>query len=552
MPVPLSLKSPRSAEAGSDRFVLIGDPRRAVVGRHLDEEVVEVRLGVVPEVGGQRCSGRDLERLRRGVAEVVAAARPVRVGSGLRRRDHVVARLVRQERDQRLGLLRSGVVRPDLVLGLLAVLRDLVVLALRVVGAAEPAELELLPRAHVGRRVADPVRATVADVRARRHQRPERRVVLGAARVPGRVVEVGQTEVVAELVREDAEAAVLRLHRVVADPDARRVVRDQRARDEPAAGADVDPCDPAGAAGLEVRERPVAPDRVRALLRIARGLVAAGVDDLEVVDEAVRLVEVAVPVDVVAVLLVERLQVRDDLRHLLPGVELLLHPHGKGVAHERARRRADDAAAVVAAVERLVERHLHPRRHVARNAVAVGRLPLVVRGHPVEVHVLVVRLAVVGLPERRVVDGAVRLRDAVPQRPVEHLRVRERLPGRVLGVVGEQRVRIPLVAELDQDHEDPVLARALELDVLPVRDAVHLPVRLALQLGLEALLERGVVALRLGAAEVVSRPLREARGTGDAVDPGPGTGRGRERAQRHHERAQGAQQILQLDPPSGY
>ena len=56
------------------------------------------------------------------------------------------------------------------------------------------------------------------------------------------------------------------------------------------------------------------PDRVLALLRVTVGLVAAGVDDLEVVDVTVGLVEVAVTVVVVAVPLVEGLQLRLDLR----------------------------------------------------------------------------------------------------------------------------------------------------------------------------------------------------------------------------------------------
>ena len=45
----------------------------------------------------------------------------------------------------------------------------------------------------------------------------------------------------------------------------------------------------------------MAPDRVGALVRVARSLVATGMDDLEVVDEAVGLVEVAVAVEVVAI-----------------------------------------------------------------------------------------------------------------------------------------------------------------------------------------------------------------------------------------------------------
>ena len=68
------------------------------------------------------------------------------------------------------------------------------------------------------------------------------------------------------------------------------------------------------AAGLEVGAGAVAPDGVGALVRVAGRLVAAGVHDLEVVDDAVGLVEDAVAVDAVAVLLVEGLQVVLDLR----------------------------------------------------------------------------------------------------------------------------------------------------------------------------------------------------------------------------------------------
>jgi hypothetical protein len=102
-------------------------------------------------------------------------------------------------------------------------------------------------------------------------------------------------------VREHAEAAVLRLDRVVADPDAGRVVRIREetavVRERVPVGSGVEADVPAGADG-EAGGGAVRPDRVRALVRIACGLVAAGVDDLEVVDERVRLAEVPVTVDV--------------------------------------------------------------------------------------------------------------------------------------------------------------------------------------------------------------------------------------------------------------
>src|SRR5665647_3983005 len=77
----------------------------------------------------------------------------------------------------------------------------------------QPAELQLLPRAHVAGRGADRVGAMVQP-RAGAHQSPE----TGAVVATGGVVEVRQTEVVAELVGEDTEATVLGLGGVVTDP----------------------------------------------------------------------------------------------------------------------------------------------------------------------------------------------------------------------------------------------------------------------------------------------------------------------------------------------
>jgi len=134
-----------------------------------------------------------------------------------------------------------------------------------------------------------------------------------------------------------------------------------------------------------------------------------------------------------------------------------------GVAADVAGARV----AVAAPVPGLVVWHLHPVGDHALDAVAPGRLLLVVRLERLrpaagrEVHVLEVLLAEVLLPDGRVVPGPIRLRDLVVQRAVEARRARYGR-GRVLIRV----VRVTLVAELGQHDEDLVGLLAAELDVL--------------------------------------------------------------------------------------
>ena len=97
-----------------------------------------------------------------------------------------------------------------------------------------------------------------------RVERPEAGRVLRATGVAAGVVEVGQAEVVAELVAEDADAAVLGLDGVVADPE----VRCRRSGRRRAVWAG------AGRADAVVERVPaVAPDGVGAL-GAAAGLLA--------------------------------------------------------------------------------------------------------------------------------------------------------------------------------------------------------------------------------------------------------------------------------------
>ena len=258
----------------------------------------------------------------------------------------------------------------------------------------------------------------------------------------------------AELVREDADAAVLRLDRVVADPVA-------AGADTNTAGAVVGGT--VDADEVVVRIPAVAPDRVRALRAAARLLALAGVDRLEVVDVAVRLVEVPVAVVVVAIPHVELRQVFVDLLRRPPGSDLAVVPGLQRVGHEQPRTAADDAAAVVGAIQARAVRHLHPVGHCTVHRVTVGRDLLVEIPHRdrarviVEQQVFVVGTREVRAPDRGVVDGPVGLRNLVVQRPR-----------------GATEGRIDERAELADDRPDRVFAFALELDVLAVGDAVGL------------------------------------------------------------------------------
>ena len=286
----------------------------------------------------------------------------------------------------------------------------------------------------------------------------------------------------------------------------------------------------------------MAPDGVRALVRVTGRLVAARVHDLEVVDDTVGLVDVVVTVDAVAVLLVEGLEVGLDLRHR-PGratdrVQLALDPHGEGITHQRLAGVADDGAAVVAPVQRLVEGHLDPFGDRTLDGVAAAGLRLVVGRHPVEVHVFVMGAVVVGLPQRGVVDAAVGLRDLVVQRT-----------GDVLGAAVRRRAEEPLlgrrlvlvVAELDEHGEDLVRPFAVELDVLArghLDDAV-LGGLLALETLLESDLTHRVLLLHQVGPDVVALTPRgrvDGRRLRGAARLGVGGGDGgRDRGQRQAE-----------------
>ncbi len=367
----------------------------------------------------------------------------------------------------------------------------------------EPAELELVPGTQVTGAVADHLLALGAEP-ALRHQRPVLVVVVPAGQD---VVVVREPEVVAVLVEEHAPAAVLRLDRVVGDPDA--------------AGADL-----VAAVGVARRALagaleglpPVRPDGVLALPGVAVGLVAARVHDLEVVDVAVGLVEVAVAVEVVAVPLVEGRQLGVDLGDRPARGQLVGVPLVGGVLNQVPGVAADVAGtreAVGPAVAGLVVLHPHPVGDLAVHAVAAGRLLLVVRlerldsGAVPEVRLLVVRPVVVRLPDGRVVDGAVRLRDLVDRRAVEPRWARDGGVGVLVRVL-----RMTGVPELGQDHEDAVGGLASQLDVLTVPTALVAELddrartslhgsRLAVEDGLDGFLPERAPLVLLGIGQLV-------------------------------------------------
>ena len=281
------------------------------------------------------------------------------------------------------------------------------------------------------------------EPRAAGHERPEAGAVLAASGV----VEVGQAEVVAELVREHADAAVLRLDGVLADPvvavsdlDAAELVEARAGRAEVGG----------------VRVPAVAPDGGVAEHATA-GLVAlASVERLEGVDVAVRLVEVAIGVVVVAVPDVEAAQVRVDLSGGLAGRDLRVVPAVDRVDEEGP----DVGSAEVIVIAGGVAWHGDPIGHVAVDGVASGRLLDEPVAHRVgalgviEQQVQIVAPAEVGLPDGGVIDRAIGLGDAV----VRH------------------------VGELAEHRPDGVLALACELDELALGHFRRLAVRLAVEL----------------------------------------------------------------------
>ncbi len=391
----------------------------------------------------------------------------------------------------------------------------------------QPAQLELVPGVHVARQVTDGLLAG-AEPGAGGHQRPETGGVVAA----GGVVLVRQAEVVAVLVGEDAEAAVLRLDGVVADPDAG--VADLRAAELVVLGA--------GGAGVGAEGVPaVGPDRVLALGAAAGGLVLTGVHDLEVVDVAVRLVEVAVAVEVVAVPLVVLGEVLLDVGVGAAGLLLLGDPGVQAVADDVPHARAVGVAAGVVAVTGLVVGDLDPVGDLTGDRVAARGLLLVVLLQRLgllagaEVEVLVVLLVVVLLPGRRVVLLAVRRGDLVVQR-----------------ARGAAELGVGLVAELHQDREDLVGLLAAQLDVL----ALALAALELDDLGAVALLRGGLARYELvqglltlcllglaqGAVQVVRALLHRSRivpagrgvpGLGARLRDGEGGERGGGRRERH-------------------
>ena len=226
--------------------------------------------------------------------------------------------LVGQQHDQAVLLPAVGLARAQRVLRGPAGAHDVVV---------EPAELELLPRPpsaspchrRRGRRRRCPgtgSSATRTRCCSRRHRCCRRcrtgRVGRGRDRTRARTRR-GR--------RSRAGWCSRRPRRRSGGPGSarcRRRPRPRRPRRRPCPGLGQDRCPGAGSGRTSGGSR----WRPSPYPRVGVGLVTARVHDLEVVDVAVRLGEVAVLVVVVAVLVVEGLQVAPDLEHGAPVGEL--------------------------------------------------------------------------------------------------------------------------------------------------------------------------------------------------------------------------------------
>ena len=165
----------------------------------------------------------------------------------------------------------------------------------------EPAELQLVPGAEVGTVQADALVALGADPALGHDRPPVHRVLAGA----GPRCRSGPADRGRGRTRGRRRSSRRSRAGSCSHPPTGRCCRPGRRRACCCAGPD---------GGVLEGVPAVAPDRVLALLLVTVGLVATGVDDLEVVDVAVGLVEVAVAVVVVAVPLVVRRQVGLDLR----------------------------------------------------------------------------------------------------------------------------------------------------------------------------------------------------------------------------------------------
>src|SRR5690606_899146 len=192
--------------AARDRLI------RPAAGGYLHEGVVAwivaTLFDVPPGVEGEFGVGRNVGH-RPGESVLAAVAGPAvpLERPGGRSPEIVVHVLEPEVDDDRLRLLAVVFLWSEHDELLLPRLNELVV---------EPAQLELVPGAEITTALADALVLLGAEP-ALCHQRPVLVVVVAAGE---HVVVVRQAEVVGELVVEDAPATVLRLDRVVADPDA--------------------------------------------------------------------------------------------------------------------------------------------------------------------------------------------------------------------------------------------------------------------------------------------------------------------------------------------
>ncbi len=218
----------------------------------------------------------------------------------------------------------------------------------------------------------------------------------------------------------------------------------------------------------------MAPDCILSLRAAARLFAYTGVHDLEVVDVAIRLIEVAIAIPVIAVPHVELAQVVVDFAAAHSACSCGVIPGVRAILHKIPDRGADNIAAEVRTIASFIERNLDPIGDVPVDRIAIGGLLDVIVAHRDGVRrsgkeqIFEVGAAKIWCPNRRVVYAAVGLRDLIMNR--------SRVPA------GN---RMHFIAKFSQNGPDRIFPHTLQLHVSSMTYFMRCPTRFAIHLGLE-------------------------------------------------------------------